>query len=397
MANLRVKLYRALKSDGWRQRPVKSKEIPNLKDLPDGEGKFYLSYQQDGRRKMQPVNRFADAAKTALVRKEAELVSKARNTDIALPAEPAPRKTLWTLRDEFIEDKKTTFKRDGTPLDADTIKSYENVTKEFLEIIGRQYPEQIATKDLKVWMMRLRNGYGDREAISHNTVCNYYILAVAYLHFCGVDHKKRLKQSERPTPTEEVPEEYTQAEMEKFFFAITDERDSLAFELFFKSGPREQELANLQVMHLDLDATEPVVKYFSCENFRTKTGKSRSIPLEKSLVSRLKAWVEGKTGNDLVFRAKNGGVEGHFLRYCLRYAKLSGQDPKRFWLHKFRDTFATWALRRGVDIRTVSAWLGHTSIEMTMKYLAPAKGKVAQTAINQAFGSFKIGTQEEAQ
>jgi len=45
----------------------------------------------------------------------------------------------------------------------------------------------------------------------------------------------------------------------------------------------------------------------------------------------------------------------------------------------------------------VSAWLGHTSIEMTMKYLAPAKGKVAQTAINQAFGSFQIETRVAAQ
>jgi hypothetical protein len=267
MANLRVKLYRALKSDDWRQRPVKSKEIPNLKDLPDGEGKFYLSYQQDGRRKMQPVDRFADAAKAALVRKEAELASKARNVEIALPAEPAPRKTLWTLRDEFIEDKKTTFKKDGTPLDTDTIKSYENVTKEFLEIIGHQYPEQIATKDLKAWMMKLRSGYGDREAISHNTVCNYYILAVAYLHFCGVDHKRLLKQSERPTPVEETPEEYSEAEMEKFFFAITNERDALAFELLLKTGPREQELAHLQVRHLDLDAAEPTISYITRASF----------------------------------------------------------------------------------------------------------------------------------
>jgi hypothetical protein len=34
---------------------------------------------------------------------------------------------------------------------------------------------------------------------------------------------------------------------------------------------------------------------------------------------------------------------------------------------------------------------------MTMKYLAPAKGKVAQTAINQAFGSFQIETRVAAQ
>lgn len=41
--------------------------------------------------------------------------------------------------------------------------------------------------------------------------------------------------------------------MEKFFFAITDERDTLAFELFLKTGPRQQELANLHVRRLDVE------------------------------------------------------------------------------------------------------------------------------------------------
>jgi integrase len=36
-------------------------------------------------------------------------------------------------------------------------------------------------------------------------------------------------------------------------------------------------------------------------------------------------------------------------------------NEERFWFHKFRDTFATWALRRAVDIRTVSHWLGHSA------------------------------------
>lgn len=65
---------------------------------------------------------------------------------------------------------------------------------------------------------------------------------------------------------------------------------------------------------------------------------------------------------------------GHFLRVCKEDAKLSGQHEKKFCLHKFRDTFATWALRRGVDIRTVQHWLGHSSIEMTLRYLAPEQG-----------------------
>jgi integrase/recombinase XerD len=87
----------------------------------------------------------------------------------------------------------------------------------------------------------------------------------------------------------------------------------------------------------------------------------------------------------LVFPTDEGKVEGHFLRICKAVAHRLGQDPSNFWLHKFRDTFATWALRRGVDIRTVQHWLGHASIEMTQRYLAPEQGEQAQRQINQAF------------
>ena len=91
----------------------------------------------------------------------------------------------------------------------------------------------------------------------------------------------------------------------------------------------------------------------------------------------------------LLFPTEQGKVEGHFLRLCKEYAKLSGQHGEKFWLHKFRDTFATWALRRGVDIRMVQHWLGHSSIEMTQRYLAPEQGEHAQRQINTAFGDFR--------
>ena len=115
----------------------------------------------------------------------------------------------------------------------------------------------------------------------------------------------------------------------------------------------------------------PTVSYTTRENFRTKTGKSRTIPLERGLAQKLTAWRVKNPTARLVFPADEGKVEGHFLRICKAVALRSGQDPSNFWLHKFRDTFGTWALRRGVDIRTVQHWLGHASIEMTQRYLAP--------------------------
>jgi hypothetical protein len=68
--------------------------------------------------------------------KEAELLT----CPVEAKPSPAAPKALEELRTAFIHDKKTTFKKDGSPLDPDTISSYEKVTREFLDITRRTFP-----------------------------------------------------------------------------------------------------------------------------------------------------------------------------------------------------------------------------------------------------------------
>jgi hypothetical protein len=60
------------------------------------------------------------------------------------------------------------------------------------------------------------------------------------------------------------------------------------------------------------------------------------------------------------------------LDHCKAIAKRAGLDPTKFGLKTFRSTYATGMLRRGFDVRTVQHWMGHKSLETTMRYLAPA-------------------------
>jgi integrase len=126
-------------------------------------------------------------------------------------------------------------------------------------------------------------------------------------------------------------------------------------------------------------------------NFRTKTGKGRTVPLEKSLALKLEDWLRKNPKNRLVFGTAAGKEERHFDRICKRAAKNAGLDPDKFWVHKWRATFCTWALQRGVDIRKVQAWAGHSSITMTERYLSPGQGHQEQQMMNQAFASVQAG------
>src|SRR4029077_2154468 len=182
-----------------------------------------------------------------------------------------------------------------------------------------------------------------------------------------------------------TPEAYTEDEARRFFAALEDERDVLVFETLLKTGLRRREMATLEWedVHLGKGPTVTVQARKPHLKFRSKTGKGRTVPLEKSLALRLAAWKTKNTGRRLVFGTKADKEDRHFYRVCRETAERAGMDPNSFWIHNCGVTFGTWTGRGGnVDLLTLQHWMGHTSITMTERYLAPGRGEYAQTGIN---------------
>ena len=149
-----------------------------------GPGMVYcLRYEIEGKRKWETIGTDLNAAATACVKRESELILDAKAAATPKPSPNQPE-SLETLGEAFLRDRRTTFKKDGSPPDADTIASYGKVTREFLDIIRRKLPSEIGKQDLKDYIAALRL------RISHRAVCNYYVSIVCFLHFCGVDHKR---------------------------------------------------------------------------------------------------------------------------------------------------------------------------------------------------------------
>jgi integrase len=256
---------------------------------------------------------------------------------------------------------------------------------EFIKITGRVNAKDVDDMDLRRYMAAL-----EKRGLSHRTICNYYTSVASFLFYCGVDHKTLLPRSERPVPQDGEPESYTEEEIEKFFAVMKNDRDRLFFEFLLKTGAREREATYAEWTDILHDSQSFRIQPSKPElGFRTKTGKGRTIPLEDELYGKLKLWRELNPGKRFIFGTRSDKPNGHFLEACKELAVKAGYDDSKFWLYKCRSTFATWALRRGVDIRTVQGWMGHSKIEMTERYPAKGTGEYAQAKMNAAFRSTK--------
>ena len=345
--------------------------------IATGRESYYMMWYDAGKRVYKNLGNDLGAANKAAVAKASELLLGTIPTEDPKPS-PEVRRSLEELRVAFVTNKRMSRKKTGEMRDEDTLRAYEDWTREFLDAIKVKQPGQITKEILTAWKDSLyerpRRGGG---FIAHNTVCNIYSSITTFLLYCGIDHKHLIAEDERPTQTEEEPEAYSQAELTQFFAGTMIERDRLYFTFLLRTGAREKEGSHLEWSNLNL-GPNPTVTFRNQGGFKTKTRKFRTVPLEPRLAAELRAW-QGKMGDrKYVFGTKRDQVEGHFLRCCKEIAERAGLNPEECWLHKFRDTALTSWLRGGVDLRTCQQWAGHSSILMTERYLAPQESGAQQ-------------------
>ena len=176
------------------------------------------------------------------------------------------------------------------------------------------------------------------------------------------DHVRNLRV------TKKVPDYYTKVELDSFFKQEMLPEYRNAFIGFLNTGMRFEELANLTWDDVYLE--KKLVKVQSKGEFRTKTFNSeRSIPMTKPLYKLLKKLSVKKANAVYPFPTPDGGKleERRLLRVCKAIGKAA-QISSRVYIHKFRHTFASHLVQRGVAIEAIQKLLGHASIIETMVY-----------------------------
>ena len=179
------------------------------------------------------------------------------------------------------------------------------------------------------------------------------------------------RQIDLPEKIAILPEEYTDSELTQFFGACLKPERTL-FTTFLLTGFREKEIVHLCWDDINFALNTLKVTAKPEFGFYPKRWEEREVPVPKHFVALLKEHPR-REGSRFVFPSPAGNRELHMLDKCKEIAGRANLDLPRFDLKTFRSTYATRMLRAGFDVRTVQHWMGHKSLETTMRYLSPAK------------------------
>lgn len=257
-------------------------------------------------------------------------------------------------------------------LSSATVKLYTSCltgerTTTFRQDHGIVRPSGFSGELLQRYEVELRDA-----GMTASTVGTYHKTIKRLAFWCereGLDIDRSVLAVEAPRKEQKRPEVYTDAEVQKLM-NLASPRDQVIIELLYRTGIRLDELINLSV---DDIIVAPEGTYLHVR--RGKGRKQRVVPLD----TRAHRMSRVLTNYIVKIRPRNAEYDALFIsrkrmpltaegvKHML--ARLGEQAGIHTHAHKFRHTFATQAIRDGVDALVLQRVLGHANLGMVSHYV----------------------------
>lgn len=150
------------------------------------------------------------------------------------------------------------------------------------------------------------------------------------------------------------------------------QRDHLLLGLLYNTGARVSEIISVRVADVVLDAS-------ACVHLHGKGRKLRSIPLWRSTVKEIRAWLKlnphlGSNSALLPNRDGEAMTRNNVAKRLALAVQAAAKDnaalsKRHISPHTIRHTTAMNLLQSGVDISVIALWLGHESPTTTHHYV----------------------------
>jgi integrase/recombinase XerD len=262
-----------------------------------------------------------------------------------------------------------------------TFEEYRNVLYRFRDTCKKKLVREVDRQDCLEFMRQLYSIGNEAR-----TVYNRIGIVQQWLRLNGVTGL--LHSRDKPSFVTNMREMYQPEELEALFRAC-DPEERIRYLFFLLTGERDKEVRYTAWSDIDFNRKCVRVTAKKQLGFKPKDKEEREIPVPASLLDALRAYKSRQAGfnrNDLVFPTSEGRpdkkLENELKRIAWRaglncgrctskYGNKCSEGPYcgKWFLHKFRHTFATNSLEEGVSIRTLQEWLGHSDLASTMVYL----------------------------
>jgi integrase len=175
-----------------------------------------------------------------------------------------------------------------------------------------------------------------------------------------IDRKPKLEWIK----TDNARHRFVIEEEEELMWQVLDDRECYKEKEFFMclidTGMRRGEAMNLRARDVNLEHNRIDIN-------KSKNDLARSIPMTNrvKLILAKKITSESRIKNSKLFDLTEDRIR---RAWETMRTDMELDDDKEFVLHCLRHTCASRLVQRGVQIQVVQQWLGHKSIQMTLRY-----------------------------
>jgi len=252
---------------------------------------------------------------------------------------------------------------------ASTLKTYRYGWQSILRIIPPQTPISTLSTGMLLASIAKQQEAGlsaesMRKHIAHlKTICKYAVSQ-------GLLHQDPSASIKLPKVPKSLPRFLTPAERDRLL-AVAEEKGRdyhLLVACGVYLGLRKAELNSLTWKSIDFE--KKIAYVVNTEDFTTKSGKPRTIPICDELLAILVRYRQ-LAGFVMAPRKRYRDKARYRWEFREGFEAMVVEtklDPRVITPHALRHTFASTLAQRGVSLYKIAAWMGHSTAQVTELY-----------------------------
>jgi integrase/recombinase XerD len=233
----------------------------------------------------------------------------------------------------------------------------------YLKKCGRSELNQIGRADLEAFVEHEQDRGLKIVSVSNRLGSLYAFLR--YLIDRDLADAELLRRKIKLKVPDALPRAMDPEDIKCLLEVLVDVRNRAMILLLLRTGMRIGELLNTRLADVHL-ADNKILIYEG-----EKNRKGRAVCISEDACQALSAWLQKRDPQkEYLFYGRGGNPMSYNNARVIfkKYLKQAGLEHKDYSLHCLRHTFATELLNAGMRIECLQQLLGHSSIEMTLRY-----------------------------